>query len=342
MRRILRFLLACVLFSTSAFAQKTADPLADMAIPDQPAEVTASNREGSTDDAAPENPLDQPVMTVAPANTPPVIKVPGTEMTLFPLKHADASAIKEIFNQLGFQAEMSIVVDNRLNALLITADAANTQTVESLLKILDAPEVAQPANQTSRSESRFGGGRGESGGASPRSRDRSTAATRPPLKPRFNTSTNASIEELREAYTHYDQQAKQAAANVRASDKPGHTAMLRVSVKRAFEIRQQLQRAELAEFEKRLDSIRQSIETRDRIAEQIIDRRVEELLDPNLKWDTGEVVTAASSDAEMPAVNLATNIKDTRFGDPQQGLRMALVSARKTPLATEFSTSHLS
>lgn len=60
---------------------------------------------------------------------------------------------------------------------------------------------------------------------------------------------------------------------------------LRSTVQQAFETRQKLQRAELAEFAQRLKGIQQSIEMRDRISQQIIDRRVEQLLDPNLKWD---------------------------------------------------------
>ncbi len=57
---------------------------------------------------------------------------------------------------------------------------------------------------------------------------------------------------------------------------------LRDTVRQAFDVRQKLQLAELAEFTQNLHDIRQSIEMRSRISEQIIDRRVEELLDPKL------------------------------------------------------------
>ena len=62
-------------------------------------------------------------------------------------------------------------------------------------------------------------------------------------------------------------------------------SQLRDTVRQAFENRQNLQRAELAKFAQRLKGIQESIESRDKVSEQIIDRRVEELLDPNLKWD---------------------------------------------------------
>lgn len=65
-------------------------------------------------------------------------------------------------------------------------------------------------------------------------------------------------------------------------------AELRKVVRKTFLARQELQRAELAEFAARLKRIQQSIEMRDKIADKIIDRRVEELLAPNLKWNHNE------------------------------------------------------
>ena len=62
-------------------------------------------------------------------------------------------------------------------------------------------------------------------------------------------------------------------------------AELRRAVEDAFQARQRLQRAELAEFAERMQRTAQSIEFRDSIANQIIDRRVEDLLNPNRRWD---------------------------------------------------------
>ena len=49
-------------------------------------------------------------------------------------------------------------------------------------------------------------------------------------------------------------------------------------------LRQQLQRAELQKVRDQLKRIEQSIETRERIKDEIIDHRVEELLNPELHW----------------------------------------------------------
>jgi len=61
---------------------------------------------------------------------------------------------------------------------------------------------------------------------------------------------------------------------------------LREAVRESLEARQELQRAELAEFQRRMRRIERSITLRDRIADQIIDRRVEELLNPTPNVET--------------------------------------------------------
>jgi len=62
-------------------------------------------------------------------------------------------------------------------------------------------------------------------------------------------------------------------------------ARLRESIQKTFATRQEIQRAELTEFARRLSRMQQSIDARDRIADKVIDRRLEELLDPEASWD---------------------------------------------------------
>lgn len=97
--------------------------------------------------------------------------------------------------------------------------------------------------------------------------------------------------DLRKAFEQLEKKARELAKLVRSpvsSPATGDTlkAELRNTVRDSFQTRQKLQRAELVEFAQRLQKIQQSIETRDRIAEEIIQRRVDELLDPNLKWNS--------------------------------------------------------
>jgi thiol-disulfide isomerase/thioredoxin len=60
---------------------------------------------------------------------------------------------------------------------------------------------------------------------------------------------------------------------------------LAMFVKQAFEARQKLQQAELAQLRQRLARIEQRIAARQRIKSAIVDRRVAELLDPALRWE---------------------------------------------------------
>ena len=60
---------------------------------------------------------------------------------------------------------------------------------------------------------------------------------------------------------------------------------LRDSVEAEFEARQLLQRAELSRLQQELQSIQRQIDTRVQLKDQIIDKRVEELINPVIQWD---------------------------------------------------------
>ena len=103
--------------------------------------------------------------------------------------------------------------------------------------------------------------------------------------------------------------------------------LLRDIVAECFESRQLLQRAEMAELTKRLNSIRSSIELRDRISDLIIDRRVKDLLDEsnssetqpsgsppkNVRKTTGTVGRSAS---RTPSVTIHGAFDLSRLGTP--------------------------
>lgn len=78
-------------------------------------------------------------------------------------------------------------------------------------------------------------------------------------------------------------------------------ADLRALVQQTFAARQEIQRAELAEFTRRLQRMQQSIDARDRIADKIVERRIEELLDPNVKW-TQDRSSIESAGAHIPGL----------------------------------------
>jgi hypothetical protein len=105
-----------------------------------------------------------------------------------------------------------------------------------------------------------------------------------------SSSPTTSIAESRRRLANLEKPVVQLAEKVRAvetslgKDHPDavkQRAELRALVQKTFAERQKIQRAELAEFTRRLQRMQQAIETREKVAEKIVDRRVEELLHPD-------------------------------------------------------------
>ncbi len=128
-------------------------------------------------------------------------------------------------------------------------------------------------------------------------------------------------------------QYQNAEANIPASSRDWKTRQslseeerkaLHDKVRHAFEARQQLLRQEIAEFHNRLDRLNQMLEDRERAKDTIIDRRVAELLDPNLRWDATDVpaTSAAPSPAGTANPSPTSNPLDTPH--PVSGERSSL------------------
>jgi hypothetical protein len=121
-------------------------------------------------------------------------------------------------------------------------------------------------------------------------------------------------------------------------------SQLRDTVRQAFETRQDLQRAELAEFAQRLKGIQESIELRDKISQQIIDRRVDELLDPNLKWDepaSGRGRTRALRSDSLRSGNEKSTPDDSRRAATTPTPHLQHDVSPRTPIQDEKAVSKL-
>lgn len=201
---------------------------------------------------------------------------------IFRLQFADASIIAEGVSQL-FGKDFGIVADVRTNSVLVRGDESQLKEMKVLVEMLDRPQpkrLTEPpaaAGDSNVNVQRNG------------QRNRYTAfyVDVPSVA---SSETRIQIQEL-------DRQTSKAAESLRwflnglkepTTDHGKRKAELRKVVRKTFLARQELQRAELAEFAARLKRIQQSIEMRDKIADKIVDRRVEELLDPNLKWNHNE------------------------------------------------------
>lgn len=115
-----------------------------------------------------------------------------------------------------------------------------------------------------------------------------SASVGPPDKaasPSYAPSFRPAVPQLQTDYEAANKQAHDLAESLRQTPDAAKKAELRTAVQRAFTLRQSLLRAELQEMQARLEKTQQSLDMRDRSADQIVDRRVEDLLNPQLKWD---------------------------------------------------------
>ncbi len=211
------------------------------------------------------------------ANSEPVV-----ETRIFMLKYADASVIAQGVSQL-FDKGFGIAPNVRTNSVVVRGAPSQLREMEVIVEMLDSqqpkrlPEPPAAAGTPNASVQQ----------TDKNKRYSTFYVDVPSVAP---SETRIQIREL-------DRQTSKAAESLRsfqnglkepAEDDGKRKAELRKVVRKTFLARQELQRAELAEFAARLKRIQQSIEMRDKIADKIIDRRVEELLDPNLKWNHNE------------------------------------------------------
>ena len=115
----------------------------------------------------------------------------------------------------------------------------------------------------------------------------------------------STINQLKQRYEANERQATEAARR-RIQNSPGGLGdadgSLRQTVAEAFALRQELHRAELAEFEQRMATVQRTIQTREQIKDQIIKRRVQDLLNPTLNWDASkDRESGQSTSPTMPA-----------------------------------------
>ena len=180
------------------------------------------------------------------------------QLKIFNLKNSNANDIQLTIAHLFDGTTVGISVDNRTNALIIRANESQLREIEAILLKLDSTETAAKNSGTSNQPS--------------------IDANEPVT----------SIAEYRRQLDALEQPVLLLAEQVRAAetkqgkDHPDSAKLradLRAAVQQTFAARQEIQRAELAEFTRRLQRMQQLVDTRDRIAEQIVERRIEELLD---------------------------------------------------------------
>ncbi len=212
------------------------------------------------------------------------------------LKNSNAGAVAELVKQLFRSQSFSVGVDDRTNSILIRGPHDVLAQIELIVKTLDQPSKASP------DESGTDSGLPNSEGIQRNSRGggQRFSAVRSPGK----------SAELKKGYEAEEQKAALKAQELRellAKGSAKETRIvqlrteLRAAVAAAFSARQQLHLTELAEFQNRARQIQQTIALRNDIQDQIIDRRVEDLLNPDVRWDSdktgGPSASLPSSDS---------------------------------------------
>lgn len=217
------------------------------------------------------------------------------ELKIFHLQYVKAKDAESTVEQLFRGDLFSVAADQRTNSLLVRGNPNLLVMIEALLKQLDTATTHE-------------------------NRDQATAATPgsvqgwpiPHEVPGLNAAEGGeppSADTLRQQFQQLESRCLQLARQIRNDPSGRRDEALRKAVADAFQVRQQLQRAELAAFHQRLRDISQSIEMRERIADQIVSRRVDDLLNPNLKWDLS---TEAAATPGAPDPTRGTGAVTTR------------------------------
>ena len=234
---------------------------------------------------------------------------PSGEIKVFALKNSHATATANLLRQFITVAPFRAVADEPHNSVLVIGSAEQLQAVETLLLKLDeAPHepIARP-NQDGKSA----------------------------VDKEASKQILQQVADLRSAYETANKQAHDLPESLRKTPDATKKSELRTAVQRTFTLRQRLLRAELQEMQARLEKTQQSLDMRERIADQIVDRRVEDLLNPQLEWEgspqsTGveqsspverfSTASPRSSNPSPPIEPVAEVSDDTQLDEPQKSL----------------------
>jgi hypothetical protein len=229
----------------------------------------------------------------------------GGNIRVFTLRHIGARDAERIIGQIfGDQppggGRYSIAPDERTNSLVVRAEQAAQDAIHALLVRLDESPGTEP--------------RQPAGG--------SAAAGQWPSPP-------DSVPALSKDYEAKEERAAKLAKQLREmqSKQPPDKSQLdrvrtelRSAVAESFAARQQLHQAELAALQQRVQQIGQTIQSRSRIQDQIIDRRVEDLLKPELQWESrsglpGGTLSSDTKPGADPPAPRPKVIIGTSFGE---------------------------
>lgn len=208
------------------------------------------------------------------------------------LKNGSAESVREILRTLLPKTAETTAIDARTNSLIIRAPDGLFNQIEELVKFLDQ-DLTKPPTGKRPMVPGVGAPTGGGGTAAPMVGPGAGAAGTMPAGPGMSQGLqmmmgggSLSAVDLKRQYEAADQAARDLAASIQKNGSDAaRQAELRQRVAAAFATRQRLLRAEMVELQRRLTTMQESVDLRDRVSEQIIDRRTAELTNPGLTWE---------------------------------------------------------
>lgn len=242
----------------------------------------------------------------------PAKVAPASVVKVFALKNSHAATVARIVEQL-FRPETSAAAEEKTNSLIVRGPDKRIEEIAALLAEIEA--AVRPASGGAPAET-SPAGHGlkvhvPTLGPTPLATDLNEGAS-PSKVFSFHVGVlRESADELRKRSQALEQQSRELAEQLKGPfpnqrEAESKKELLRSTVQQAFAARQALLRAENAELAKRLHALQQSIEIRDRVSQQIIDRRIDDLLNPHKQWNV-----------EPPAANVP--YRETTLAEPPLG-----------------------
>jgi hypothetical protein len=237
-------------------------------------------------------------------NAPAAVKI-------FRLRRADASESRQLLREM-YRSEFQIAADVRTNTLVVRGTPEILAMIEAVLINLDdiesadKPPAKRVADRQNGTDDTIGG---------PPQRE---ATTRDDWRTSLQDAADpdSEVQRVRENFRRLDQKAAEQARQYREAHQAAATkgvssledpsskklkAELEETVQAAFDARQKVQSYEVDRLRQRLAQIESRLTMRDRLQEEIVRQRVEELLHPERTWEPGGEASGSPTTADAAA-----------------------------------------
>jgi hypothetical protein len=200
-----------------------------------------------------------------------------TPIRVIQLQRTDAAVLAETLKQLFDRGRLIIAADAASNSLIARGDEKTLVELQALLTALDGAAARQAESLVTPFN-----GIATPGGTPP-------TATRELIR-KDELARRRAREENERAAQNFAEELRNRRLGESEDEQRLRSSLkqrLESAVFAAFEARQQSQIAELRRLEEELGLIRKRIAVREQLRDRIIQKRVDDLLNPDLRWEAG-------------------------------------------------------